>query len=193
MEKNLTDFQIIEALKKPFPPEAEEKLKIKGTTLTYLSVESIRKRLEEVVGLDWSWQTLETTYSHFQKPPKKENIDGQWKVPEGAQPEIIPSVIITGRLSILLPSGKLVTRDGNGGSSLDKGTGPGDPEKIAASDAFKRAAWFFGIGAYLRDLPQEKPSYKKYNNSYNSFNNNGSNNSSGFNKPSGGGLIPGLS
>lgn len=152
MNRYQADLEILEALKKEFNKEDEKVLSINKKDLVYLSVESIRARLEEVLGFHWTWETIETVYSQFVKPPAKQQLpNGKWAVPEGAQPISIPSVTITGRLTLYLPSGAIIFRDGNGGSSLDKGTGPGDPEKIAASDAFKRAAWFFGIGAYLRN------------------------------------------
>lgn len=152
MIKFNTDEEIIEALKAPFDKSAEKSLSIgKGKNLVYLSVESVRQRLEEVLEMNWNWETTSTVYSYFYKLPKKEKQpDGRWEIPAGAQPTATPCVIVTGKLTVIMPSGKIVIREGNGGSSLDKGTGPGDPEKIAASDAFKRAAWFFGIGAYLR-------------------------------------------
>jgi hypothetical protein len=156
MIKYNSDNEVLEALKKEFSRDSEKVLSIgygKGKKdLVYLSVESVRARLDDVLGLNWNWETIETVYSQFIKAPSKQKLDdGSYGVPAGAGPVSIPTVSVTGRLTLHLPSGIAVFRDGNGGSSLDKGTGPGDPEKIAASDAFKRAAWFFGIGAYLRN------------------------------------------
>jgi hypothetical protein len=156
MIKYNSDNEVLDALKKDFSRDAEKVLSIgygkNKKDLVYLSVESVRARLDDVLGLNWNWETIETSYSQFIKAPSKQKLpDGSYGVPAGAEPVSIPTVSVTGRLTIHLPSGLTVFRDGNGGSSLDKGTGPGDPEKIAASDAFKRAAWFFGIGAYLRN------------------------------------------
>lgn len=193
-----TDEEVINALKAPFEKNEEKQLTIgKGKNLVYLSVESVRQRLEDVLGLNWNWETVSTVYSNFYKLPKKEKQpNGRWEIPLGATSTVMPCVIVTGKLTLIMPSGKIITREGNGGSSLDKGTGPGDPEKIAASDAFKRAAWFFGIGAYLRVaidasayLPPNGAGIKP------NFNNNSTapsfTTNANLSNPNIGGLIPG--
>lgn len=174
---NQLDTDLLAALKERFSPDQEKDREgAKGKKFKYISVHHVRERLEEVLGLYWNWEILETrAVSFFQKTKGKwNNQTRSFDLPPGA-PEFteVPGVVVTGRLTIHLPSGLTIFRDGNGGASADKGMGPGDAEKMAASNAFKRAAWKFGVGAYLGLDSDEAIDDVTYDQSYSKGGNSG--------------------
>jgi hypothetical protein len=137
-----TDEEVLEALEEEFP---EEQLKTIETgsgrnrkKFSYIPEPVVRNRLREVLGLNWSWEILreaDTTFLVWDR-------DAGEKLPQ-------PAVVVTGRLTVNLPSGITVSREAHGGSLLYSGNKAGDPHKSASSNALKKAAYLFGVGAYL--------------------------------------------
>jgi hypothetical protein len=118
------DKAILKALTAPF--EASE-LRKKGK-FSYIPEPVVRNRLQEVLGLDWDFEITNETITKFKD---KE------------------AIVVKGRLSAALPSGRTVVREGFGGSLLSNGMTAGDGHKSAASNALKKAAYLLGVGAYL--------------------------------------------
>lgn len=150
------DDNILEALKQPFLDSQVKKRKgpwdkktKSNKYFTYIPVPFIRERLDEAAGFNWDWQIISITPTTFQSKSKGTWDNNTKSYIGGGDVQETPGVVITGRLIVTLPSGKKVSRDGTGGASVDKGMGPGDAQKIAASNALKRAAYMFGVGAYL--------------------------------------------
>lgn len=150
------DKQVLDALKAPFDASKEKKRKgpydkksRSHKYFTYIPVHYIQERLDEALGFSWDWQIVDVKETVF-RTQDKGTWDSQTRsyVGGGGVKEI-PAVSITGRLTITLPSGQRVSRDGTGGADLDKGIGAGDGHKIAASNALKKAAYMFGVGTYL--------------------------------------------
>lgn len=118
-------------LKNPFDPKfikvrvgATNRDKTKGIALFYLDVREVRKRLTEVCGLDgWQSETKAITAGN----------------------EFIGA---TCKMGIRMPDGSWVWHEDAGEPA--KG---GNKVKAAFSDAIKRAAVNFGVGAYLYYIP----------------------------------------
>jgi hypothetical protein len=151
-----TDKEVLEALKAAFPKSEEkarkgpyDKKTRKNKYFTYIPVHFVRERLDDVLGFDWQWEIVDILPTSFQSKTKGDWDNNTNSYVGGGDIIEIPGVVINGRLTITLPSGKVVFRDGTGGATIDKGMGPGDAQKIAASNALKRAAYMFGVGAYL--------------------------------------------
>lgn len=107
--------------------------KTKATILTYLDATAVMSRLDEAVGPDaWSEDSTVIVYPDRQL------------VQTGGEIIFAPRAVVKCSLTVLG-----VTRTGIG-----EGGPESEPYKSAASDALKRAAWLFGIGAYLRRLPK---------------------------------------
>ena len=124
------DLQVLKDLSAPFPgSQIKPRKGARRKKFMYIPVHFIRERLDQVLNINWDWEIIETKNTTFSQKGKE-----------------VPGVVVTGRLTVYLPSGAVRFRDGNGGSDCSKGMGPGDAEKIAASNALKRAAWMFGIG-----------------------------------------------
>lgn len=112
----------------PFRKEdVRERKGPEGRILRYVTARTIMNRLDEVVG-PWGWS------DHYEPTP-----DGGFKC----------------SLSIRLPDGQCVIRQDVG--ARKKTSDPGDAEKGAISDAFKRAAVKLGVGRYL--YPEGVPSW----------------------------------
>jgi hypothetical protein len=136
------DSALLDKLSEKFSDKQIKKRKgAKNKMFSYVNVHDVRERLDNVLGFRWSWEIVETRNTTFIKPGYYDKRT-QTKSPD----KEIPGVTVTGRLTVHLPSGLTIYREGNGGASSDKGMGPGDAEKIASSNALKRAAWMFGIG-----------------------------------------------
>lgn len=149
------DLKVIEKLKEPFEGKQEKKRKgpwDKSTNshkyFKYIPVDIIQERLDNVLGTNWNWEILSVETTSFRKKTGgyKDRKTGNY-----IEENIIdlPASSVTGRLTITFPSGKIVSRDGIGGATIDKGLDGGDAQKIAASNALKKAASLFGVGAYL--------------------------------------------
>lgn len=119
-----TDEDVLNELEKEFP--ANQLKTIRG--FSYIPEPLIRQRLREVLGLSWNWEIVKETETMFKSKP---------------------AVVVTGRLTLKLPSGDVVIREAHGGSPLDNGMRPGDAHKSAGSNALKKAAYLVGVGAYL--------------------------------------------
>lgn len=108
----------------------------------YVPEPYVRERLDEVLPLGWSWEVLSTKEYQVVKSVydkgSQSNVD-----------QVVGQVAVCGRLTLNLPDGTTVFRDAFGGSDLDKGSQAADPYKIADSNAFKKAAFKFGVAAYL--------------------------------------------
>jgi len=120
-----SDTRILEELSKEFPIN---NLKTVNNKFTYIPEPLIRQRLDDVLGLNWSWTITRETETIFKKKA---------------------AVVITGRLTLNLPSGAIVIKEAHGGSVLDNGFKAGDSYKSAGSNALKKAAYLAGVGAYL--------------------------------------------
>lgn len=156
MIATVEDSNVLEQLKAPFEESQVKKRKgpydkkiKKNKYFTYIPVHFVRERLDEVLGFNWEWEVVDILPTTFQSKSKGEWDQETRSYVGGGELVETPGVVITGRLTVLLPSGKKVFRDGTGGASMDKGMGPGDAQKIAASNALKRAAYMFGVGSYL--------------------------------------------
>ena len=141
---------ILEQLRANFPDEVIKYRKIPGkgnNQLAYIPVNYIIKRLNDVLGLKWNWEiiSVETGIDY-----KRQflGFDKETRKPMHEQQEI-PAIKVVGCLSIVLPDGLIIRRHGIGGASYEQGGAIGDREKIASSNALKRAAWKYGIGTYL--------------------------------------------
>lgn len=119
-----TDAEVLEALEAEFP--ANQLKKLKG--FSYIPEPLVRQRLRDVLGLDWNWEIVKESETIIKNKP---------------------SIVVTGRLTLKLPSGNVVIREAHGGSALDNGFRPGDAHKSAGSNALKKAAYLVGVGAYL--------------------------------------------
>lgn len=124
--------EILEELKKPFPPEVHKDRPLPGSGGKWLYVpwQAIRDRLDELFPLDWS-----ASYS---------------------DPVVVGDyMVLRCKLTILLSKGG-ITRVGVGNDKAypevnDKGKSKviGTPPERARADAFRSAAEEFGIAAYL--------------------------------------------
>lgn len=131
-------------LKNPFDPKfvkvrvgATNHEKTKGIALFYLDVREVRKRLTEVCGLDgWRSET-------------KAIVTGN---------EFIGAIC---KLGIRMPNGEWVWHEDAGEPA--KG---GNKVKAAFSDAIKRAAVNFGVGAYLYYIPNRRYDLKANGNNF---------------------------
>jgi len=153
--KHPADEQILKELKAPFEKHQEKKRKgpwdkktRKNKYFIYIPVHYIWERLDNILGVNWNWEILEEKSISFRKKSGgyADKNTGQFieeKITD------LPGVSVTGRLTITFPSGKIAYRDGIGGATIDKGMDAGDAQKIAVSNAFKKAAFFFGVTAYL--------------------------------------------
>ena len=119
-----TDLEILEELEAEFP--ANQLKTLRG--FSYIPEPIVRQRLRDVLGLNWNWEIVKETETVFKGKD---------------------AVVVTGRLTLKLPSGNVVTREAHGGSNLDNGMRAGDAFKSAGSNALKKAAYLIGIGAYL--------------------------------------------
>jgi len=124
-----TDREVFEGLTAKFP-ETDVRQRSGGgrKTFKYLPEPVVRNRLNEVLGLNWNWEVISENESEFKGKS---------------------CIVVCGKLSIFLPSGKEVIRTGHGGSLLDNGNAAGDAYKAASSNALKKAAYLMGIGSYF--------------------------------------------
>lgn len=125
-------LEFFRALCAPFPARALFNKSIRGTVLTYLRAPTIMDRLDDVAGVDgWDVEYTETDRGYICK------------------------------LGILVPTGEADTRvwlyksDGGGTEGMTKTEGANrvedtdNDEKSAYTNAFRRAAYAWGIGRYL--------------------------------------------
>lgn len=108
----------------------------------YIPEPYVRERLDTVLPLAWDWTVL--TEKEYSVVKSKYNKDTN----QSTDIEV-KQVVVRGRLTLHLADGFCVHREAFGGSDLEKGSQAGDPYKIASSNAFKKAAYMFGVGAYL--------------------------------------------
>lgn len=134
------DIDILNALTQKFDPS----LLKERNGFTYIPEPLVRDRLTAVLGFDWDWVILK----HELVPFNQENKNLTYYTKERDPREHL-QVIVHGSLTIKLPNGQVARRDAFGGSALISGSMAGDAFKAASSNAFKKAAYLFGIGAYL--------------------------------------------
>lgn len=193
------DLDVLTELKKPFPEEILEKKpgpnkKVGNQWIKqnffYIPSENLHERLDDVLGLNWSWEIKESMVVDVTKEKsKKEYVNGEMT---GTTTKVVDEkqVIVFGRLYATLPGGRVVTRDACGGCDITYGTTVGDPFKIADSNAFRKACMKLGIGRYLAlegkaEIADQKGGYNKsVDNTQSPFtnkqqSNNNSNNNSG--------------
>lgn len=120
-----SDEKILEELYKEFP---DHQLKVLNGKFKYIPEPLVRKRLDDVLGINWNWEITRESETVFKGKP---------------------SIVVTGRLTLNLPSGGKVIREAHGGSAVDNGFRAGDAHKSAGSNALKKAAYLVGVGAYL--------------------------------------------
>lgn len=130
MSTESTPTEIQESLERPFTQEALRVNEARG--LTYIPVSEVIARLNAVLGLNWEFRVRSNEVST--------DVPG-W-------------VVCHGTLTLHLPDGRSVSRDGFGGQAIKtKRSGDvvdlGDEFKGASSDALKKAAQSFGIALDL--------------------------------------------
>jgi len=118
------DQKILEKLSAPF----DAKDLRKKQEFSYIPEPVVRQRLQDVLGLNWDFTITSEIDTTFRSEP---------------------AIVVRGQLTVYLPSGRTITREGYGGSPLKNGMAAGDAHKGAASNALKKAAYLFGVGAYL--------------------------------------------
>lgn len=145
-------LDILDALKERFPDEIIEeregpKKKNPQTGyweplwFKYIPVPHVIERLDNVLGLGWSWEVLESKqYTATKRVYNKDTKENTYENEE--------HVAVLGRLTIEI-DGIKTRRDGWGGCELNKGAQAGDCYKIADSNALRKTAAKFGIGSYL--------------------------------------------
>lgn len=182
VEENLklpTLTELMSELKAPFDKDQERdrpgpKKKVNGswvqTTFKYIPTIYVSERLDDVFPLQWSWEVLASkSYECDKEVNVKDQASGQW----GKETKTQNHLAVLGRLSLILPDRSVVFRDAWGGSELDKGTQAADGYKIADSNAFKKAAYKFGVAVYLgiegleADLEAETQNAHSYSNNQN--------------------------
>ena len=132
-------LNILKKLKEEFPSNKIKSRKgPKNKRFSYIPEPLVKERLDSVLPLSWSWAVKE--YKLYRSPKEGYKPEDNYEVLE---------VAVLGRLTLDITPEYSVYRDAWGGSDMDKGSQPGDPFKIADSNAFKKAALKFGVGAYL--------------------------------------------
>jgi len=174
----------LEKLKEKFPAEIVKsrpgpKKKLPNgrwveTKFDYIPDSEIRERLDEVFPLSWEWTVLETKIYTVKKLVKK-YANGK---EISRDLEDVEQVAVLGRLTLTIDdrtdssgSKTAVSRDSWGGCDLKGGNQPGDSFKIATTNAFKKAAYLFGIGSYIgleAGREEEEESYSSSSNTQSS-------------------------
>lgn len=114
---------IFQALAAPFDPaEVKTRAGERGRKLSYITARTAMNRLDEVLGSENWWDAY--------IPSPVANQQG-----------------VLCRLTIRLPDGQTVTKEGIGGVTTMHD--PSDTDKTGESDALKRSAVKFGVGRYL--------------------------------------------
>lgn len=114
--------EIFAALAAPFAPGEVKEMDKKdrnGRKIRYVTARTVMNRLDEVLGPE-NWESF---------------------------PEPVSADSVRCLLTITLPDGTKVRKSDLGGAAGMSDAG--DDDKSAASDAFKRAAYLFGVGRYL--------------------------------------------
>lgn len=119
---------MLEQLTKKFAPHEHKQRKQGGRVLTYVAIDAVINRLNQVAGMNWTTD-LNNGQVHYHGQDEKDRE--VW----------VASVAIT--LSV-----DLASRVGVGAA---KGLDPDDVYKTALAEAIKKAANQFGIGLYLWD------------------------------------------
>lgn len=114
-------------------------------TFFYIPVDNLQERLDEVFGLNWAWEVSHQSVIEVEKE-KKQYENGRETGKELVKEK---QVIVVGKLTLFLPDGRSVSRDGCGGCDSTHGMSAGDAFKIADSNAFRKACHRFGMGRYL--------------------------------------------
>jgi hypothetical protein len=152
--KSKTDEQILEELKAKFDDTQVKSRKGPYNKATksyqyfkYIPVSYIWERLDKALGANWNLEVVDVSSTSFRKRAKGHKDPNGNYVP--GPMEDVPGVFATVRLTVTFPSGAVSFRDGVGGASTGDGMDVGDAQKIALSNALKKAASMFGVGAYL--------------------------------------------
>lgn len=149
----------LEELKQRFPeeqvrsrPGPKKKNPVTGyweeTKFDYIPNNLVSERLDKVFDLDWTWEVKDTKIVEVERTVKEQTTDESGKKTWGSTIKKVTEVYVLGRLTVYL-EGQPRFRDAWGGCELTKGTQAGDGLKIADSNAFKKAAYKFGIGSYI--------------------------------------------
>lgn len=139
-----TDEIILEKLTEKFDKRYLKSRRVGNKNFIYIPEPLIRDRLNEVLGLNWEWEIREDKLL-----PYNQEAERMTKFTQERDPRENLQVVVRGALTIHLPSGKAVVREAFGGSPLLNGSMAGDAHKSASSNAFKKAAYMFNVGAYL--------------------------------------------
>lgn len=125
----------LERLAEVFPPEAHKSRTQGGTKLTYLSIDSVINRLNEVLGAGWSTEaSTDLTV-----------LDGQYL----AKCELTLTADLDGTARKAYGVGAMVNRD------------PDMAAKTALAEAIKKAGHSLGVGLYLWDADTRAAIEKK--------------------------------
>jgi hypothetical protein len=145
--------ELLNKLKERFPDEAiREREGADGKVFKYIPTIFVANRLDDVFPLAWNWEVIDSKVHQTRKLRKRVTWDKSvqpWKKSETEVEADIFNLAVLGRLTLALPGGEKVFRDAWGGCELFKGGQAGDDYKIADSNAFKKAAYKFGIGAHI--------------------------------------------
>lgn len=124
------DAKIREILDRPFPPEKIKKRRgPRGSKeLDYVEGGEVVRRLNEAFDGEWSFHAIERFIQPIRQRDGSERAD----------------LVVHG----VLEAGG-VRHEAFGGAILGHGENAGDDWKIAATDALKKAASYFGVGLHL--------------------------------------------
>lgn len=153
----MSDFSInkdlLSKLKERFSEDViREREGADGKIFKYISTLHVAERLDLVFPLAWSWEVIDSKVHQTRKTRTKTvwNKTVQPWTKTSTEIEVdIQNLSVLGRLTITLPDGTKTSRDAWGGCELFKGGQAGDDYKIADSNAFKKAAYKFGVGTHI--------------------------------------------
>lgn len=155
-QENL-DIKIKSVLEEPVPQQLIQTRKAAGTELQYVSGNFVIDCLNRAFGYLWSW-SIDKTWVQQSEPKKfKDRATGK----ETTTPQV-PVAHVIGTLTVFVKSdnGELIKISKAGAGSKSIIGGASEQESIfksASTDALKKAASLFGIGAQLyRDTKEQE-------------------------------------
>lgn len=148
--------RLIAGLTEPFDPaalywkpQATNQAKTSAIAAAYADPREYSDRLNEVMGPDkWSCRYNVTIINPIGPNPAEPIKENEWKVKLSYKGK----VLVVAELTLFFPDGGTATQCGTGEQWAD------DENAITAAEAqaFKRAAYKFGLGRYLYDLPKNQ-------------------------------------
>lgn len=155
-QENL-DIKIKSVLEEPVPQQLIQTRKVAGTDLQYVSGNFVIDCLNRAFGYLWSW-SIDKAWVQQSEPKKfKDRATGK----EIVTPQV-PVAHVIGTLTVFVKdtNGELIRISKTGAGSKSVIGGSSEQESIfksASTDALKKAASLFGIGAQLyRDTKEQE-------------------------------------